>query len=466
MSLAQTSQPTKESKDTICYDEAEPLREHQSAPQIDDDKAEELADLVVDIREMYDAIESYVQKQFPLWSAGRSHVCGDRSFAERYLLSPLMESLNGHSDRFSDAQSTIIRCFDRATKLHQPPSPSSFISYIDAFFSNCPLSSPVLVLSRIRQIRELYKKAIKSVGPSKDDWKRSIDYGISLQFLCHKYLEFEENLGSVGSLEGASKLIQRKLAKLKQLHQIIPPVPKVVGTKTTPVKSENCEEDSPINVADQGRKRSCEEVSSEKIGKKLKMQDGSEKMPQESTDYEEISKKTDLRVPKQNRKKVMVGNLLYPAHQFTIRISNLTQATEDMDLVDICRKSFGEVVHAKILREKHRRGTGISKGCGLVQFEEKSSVDRALEASEMLQIHENRVRIEPSHVAAVSLVPPGMHRVNPKGQGKRSKQNEKRSEQRLAKQQTAKSDEPVKPKQTSVTSFLEFRPRGLTKLRK
>ncbi|CAJ1951481.1 unnamed protein product [Cylindrotheca closterium] len=462
VSLAQASKMANEN--IAFYDEAEPMSQQKHHPLIDDEKAAELADLVVDIREMYDDIECYVQKQFPSWPAGRSHVCLDRSFAEMYLLTPLAESLNeaADSNRFSDAQSKVIRCFDRATKLHQPPSPSSFISYIDAFFAHFVVSGPLLVLSRIRQIRQIYKKAIKNVGPPKEDWKTTIDYRVSLQFLCHRYLEFEGNLGSVESLEDASLIVRRKLSKVLNALPAVTPKSARSATVDTPEASIKSGEDGPVNIVDPAKKRPGEEVSSEPNSKKTKLEDGS-KQPLQSIDNEKTPQKSDLRVPKQTLEKVKVGNWLYPAHPFTIRISNLTESTQDMDLVDTLRKSCGAIVHAKILREKHRRGSGKSKGCGLVQFEEKSSVQKALEASEVLQIHENRVIIERSHVAAVSLVPPGMHRVNPKGKGKTTKQNEKRSEQRLENQHAPTSNGDASKGEKSENSVLTFRPRAVAK---
>ncbi|KAL3944335.1 MAG: hypothetical protein SGBAC_001582 [Bacillariaceae sp.] len=466
VSLAQASQAAHKSKDASFYDEAEPISQHQYHPSLEDEKAAELADLVVDIREMYDEIESYVLKQFPSWSAGRSQVCFDRSFAEMYLLTPLAETLNAtDSNRFSDSQSKVTRCFEKVTKIRQPPSPSSFVSYIDAFFAHFVVSTPILVLSRIKQIRQLYKKAIKNVGPPKEDWNTPIDYGVSLQFLCYRYLEFEEYLGSVDSLEDASIIVQRKIAKLKAASLATTPIPALTAAAATPIASIKSEEEDPMNVADRGTKRWREEFVHATDSKKTKFEDGS-KQPLQSTGNEEIPKRTDLRVTKPIQEKVKVGNLLYPAHPYTIRISNLTESTEDMDLVDALRKSCGAIVHAKILREKHRRGAGKSKGCGLVQFEEKWSVERALAVSEVLHIHENRVRIVRSHVAAVSLVPCGMHRVNPKGKGKTSKQNKKQGEQRLTKKQTARSDGHALEHKTAEGSVLAFRPRGVVKPQK
>ena len=129
---------------------------------------------------------------------------------------------------------------------------------------------------------------------------------------------------------------------------------------------------------------------------------------------------------------VRVGNMDYPVHLYTIRVSNLSPDTEDMDLVDTFRPVCGAIVHARIVREKHADGNSksLSKGYGLIQFEQLESVDKALVLDDTLGIHEKLVKVERSHIPAVSLVPPGMHRVRPKGEGKVSKRNQKRSQMR------------------------------------
>jgi len=73
-----------------------------------------------------------------------------------------------------------------------------------------------------------------------------------------------------------------------------------------------------------------------------------------------------------------------------------------MDLVNALRPKCGAIVHAKIMREKHNKTK--SKGWGLVQFEERTSVEKALQLSDSVDIKMKCVKIERSHIAAVSLV--------------------------------------------------------------
>jgi RNA recognition motif-containing protein len=184
--------------------------------------------------------------------------------------------------------------------------------------------------------------------------------------------------------------------------------------------------------------------------------------------------------------KVRVGKLEYPAHPYTVRVTNLS---EDMDLVDMFRPKCGAIVHAKIIREKHHHfhGKGKSKGWGLIQFEERDTVETALELSEVIGIKEKLVQVDRSHMPAASLVPPGMHRVNPKGEGKVSKRNEKRKQQRGddtdgqgpdRKNSDAAADPESKPKpereqdaaneqteerKPKSAEILAFRPRGVAR---
>jgi RNA recognition motif-containing protein len=169
----------------------------------------------------------------------------------------------------------------------------------------------------------------------------------------------------------------------------------------------------------------------------------------------------------------------YPAHPFTVRVTNLAGETEDMDLVDLFRSKCGPVVHAKIVREKsHHPGKHKSKGWGLVQFEDRDSVEKALTLNDLIGIHERLINVDRSHVPAVGLVPPGMHRVKPKGEGKSSKRNQKKREGKLSKDEThedvtmkdenAKDDEskrevPAKAAATDSASILSFRPRGVAR---
>jgi len=113
-------------------------------------------------------------------------------------------------------------------------------------------------------------------------------------------------------------------------------------------------------------------------------------------------------------------------HPFTVKVSNLSQDTEDMDLVDLFCSKCGPIVHARIVREKHPQGHGASKGWGLVQFEDKESATKAVELHDVIGLKESLLAIERYHMAAVSVVPPGMHRVHDKGQGRSTKRNQVR----------------------------------------
>jgi RNA recognition motif-containing protein len=134
------------------------------------------------------------------------------------------------------------------------------------------------------------------------------------------------------------------------------------------------------------------------------------------------------------------------------------------------------------VRDKHQysNGKGKSKGWGLVQFEEREAVEKALELNDVIGIHERVIKVERSHVAAAGLVPPGMHRVNPKGDGKSTKRNQKKKEQRMPNDVTNEDGAPKNNEglvvaregggkqettqaKTSSVGILSFRPRGVDK---
>jgi RNA recognition motif-containing protein len=177
--------------------------------------------------------------------------------------------------------------------------------------------------------------------------------------------------------------------------------------------------------------------------------------------------------------KAKVGNVEYPAHPFTVRVSNLSPEVEDMDLVDAFRPRCGAIVHAKIMREKshHHQGKSKSKGWGVIQFELQESVDKALALSDIIGIREKLVNVERSHMPAVTLVPPGMHRVKPNGEGRNSKLNQKKKQQKgehadeAVHTATTGSEIPAEvhrePSSTIIPlGVLAFRPRGVQQNRK
>jgi hypothetical protein len=490
LSLLASSSGNSNGKD-LSYDGVEPAKS-LTYTEIDQDTAQDLEDLLDDIREMYDAVDQFLRKQFSSWSEGRSSLWLDRAFAESYLIGPLIESFRKERTNGPITQlSELIRCYDKATNIHKPVHPDAFISYIKGFLATFPTSSPYGVLSKIRQVRWLYQKAMRSVGQPKQTalpQNPLIDilYETSLRCLCHDYLVFERCFGSETSLADASKVITKKLAKLYPSRQ-----QDVAALRAPPAKSEiditmtDATTKDGTGEEEGNKKRGREDDEGAQPTKKLKSENDPGQNPSDtalegSTENDETTKKTDLRVLKPKGHKAKIGNLEYPVHPFTVRVSNLASNTEDMDLVDKFRKSCGAIVHARIMREKHHHGKGKSKGWGLIQFEEKEFVEKALELSEVFGINEKLVKIERSHLPAAELVPSGMHRVNPKGKGKKSKQNNSRSESRGT-DRIARSDK--ESKSTTATKadskqdvadkgegsemgLLSFRPRGVAKGRK
>ena len=72
----------------------------------------------------------------------------------------------------------------------------------------------------------------------------------------------------------------------------------------------------------------------------------------------------------------------------------------------------------------------MAKCAGLIQFEERESVEEALKLNDEVGLHDKLIAVARSHQPAVGVVPPGMQRKNPKGQGKHTKLNLKRRERR------------------------------------
>ena len=337
------------------------------------------------------------------------------------------------------------------------------------------------VLCHLRQIRGLYTKAIGAVGRGQikgTTLNESIthhhlvghDYESSLQRLCDDWLNFERIVGSPRSYGKASIIIEKKLQKMQSTasamsstrHTDVVNPQAALGLQ--PQQSSGGMDnpstatiDSTINDAKRRHETIAKDnesgVGEESAPKKLRrIEDESSSFLKESSvdnveskretisqheDLTDLTSNSDIiaaaevKVPFK-KPTVRVGNLDYPAHLYTIRVSNLSPETDDMDLVDTFRPVCGGIVHARIVREKQADGNskGVSKGYGLIQFEQTESVEKALSLDDVLGIHEKLVKVERSQIPAVSLVPPGMHRVRPKGEGKVSKRNQKRIQTR------------------------------------
>eukprot|EP00560_Eucampia_antarctica_P003281 CAMPEP_0197840752 /NCGR_PEP_ID=MMETSP1437-20131217/45785_1 /TAXON_ID=49252 ORGANISM="Eucampia antarctica, Strain CCMP1452" /NCGR_SAMPLE_ID=MMETSP1437 /ASSEMBLY_ACC=CAM_ASM_001096 /LENGTH=628 /DNA_ID=CAMNT_0043450409 /DNA_START=128 /DNA_END=2017 /DNA_ORIENTATION=- len=325
---------------------------------------------------------------------------------------------------------------------------------------------------------------------NKDDDDSMRDYDLALWNLCHEFLQFEKTFGSSKSYVAAFKLSKVKITNPESIVVNVT-APSILSTSPAVMEddhyspSELTQQHDEIAVTstttnnndndnDNGAKRKLSSVDSknndpmkeddnEPQSKKTKSSDIAtlEWCPDEQHDIvtnesnkdlsipnhtisnkedddddnsveekQAVNKKTNLKAPKLHPEyKLWVGNLEFPAHPFTVHVSNLSPDTQDMDLVDLFGSKCGvgcKIVFARIFREKFN---GASKCAGLVQFEERESVDLALELNGIVGLHEKLIDVKRSHMSAiVSVVPPGMTKVKPKGEGKSTKRNLQRKE--------------------------------------
>lgn len=423
-------------------------------PNLSDAEEEEIQDLVEDLREMYDAADKHFCKaQSPdcrvvLWT--------DRSKSETYFLTPLVATLpEDEAITINTAES--LRCFEKLLTLQTRTA--SFRSYIQMLLSQ-PVSTPGQMARKFQRMRLTYQTAVNAMSskPSTDYEKESAKRNI-----CTEYVEFEKCFGSDKSYTTATRLVQKKYRDdTTRQTQAQPDTPPPATSKG----SRKRKQDSSIGEPVEAKKLKTEQIPTESnVSKDAAL--GVAKVDARVLDVEPTKAKEERRVVIQ---KVMVGNMEYPAHPFTIRVSNLAHEAEDMDLVDTFRSRCGAIVHAKVIREKNKKGKGNSKGWGLVQFENHESVETALALHDTIGLHEKVLQIERSHMPAALLVPSGHHRVKPKGQGKVSKRNQKKREQTGGGRKTASSTMPTDAKEDASpqkkplsTELLALMPRGVAR---
>eukprot|EP00978_Attheya_sp_CCMP212_P031181 scaffold117077_cov65-Attheya_sp.AAC.2 len=531
------SQPSDKNNETL-YDGVEPMERQKKKKTgsvvvfqkayatLDADTKQEAHDLLADLTDMLDATDSYLRKAHPSWTEGRAAFWYDRAQLEAYVMGPLRKVLGGDDDddddEVNDDSATSmggIACFEKLVRIHTPPHPDSFGAYIQYTKGDMDVggSSPGVTITKLRKIRSLYQRALSTVKKHHQQYHNVEDTGapevygrrdetVALHNLCDEYVEFERLFGSDESHAHAERLVKGKLRGTvpqrapvlaqEQHHRHPAAVPlHVVGEEDEESIHLNTAAsmsiDSPVSAEQPGkRKYSLDEFEDTSSSKRPRTDEGLPSL-NENEETPEPPKRTNLKVEKEYPVyKVKVGNLEYPAHPFTIQVSNLDAETLDMDLVDLLRPRCGAIVHARIIRKHHKPEDDGGKG--LVQFEERSSVDRALELHDTLGLHGKLVQIHRANIPAALLVPPGMHRVNPAGAGRHSKRNQKLKQEKEEKNPKAKDQEQAKtssdvspsptnngttaapatdktepkskPKSSSNSNaaILSFRPRGLS----
>jgi len=465
---SQKKNKKQQSKKQLAYDDSEPLpnpKNGQShgkvtpnADEDDDEALQEVQDLLEDLSEMYDEVESRLRKSHASWTEGRALLWKDRAQSMSLLQNPLHAFFSEETNRSAEYQDLdeLLQSFEKSVRFHNPPHPDLYALYIRQYIATIsftPASTAEEVLVRIRRVRFLFEKALSAVGKAKPQDTEPLvstamplrDYETALSSLCNDWLDFERTFGSERSVGKASKIVEKKLQKASRFAPSQPERTSQPGTgEALPDKAS----EKPLikrkhdeAIGDQEQLAASEDhEDSSRPSKKTKAEDRSDG-PTEEKRPDAVDSKTGEEIKAQQPlHKVRVGKMEYPAHPYTVRVSNLSVDVEDMDLVDLFRPKCGAIVHAKIIREKqqhqqqhrYQEAKAKSKGWGLIQFEELESVEKALALDDVVGLHERLVKVERSHLPAVSLVPPGMHRVRPKGEGKASKRNQKRRERLMS----------------------------------
>jgi RNA recognition motif. (a.k.a. RRM, RBD, or RNP domain) len=489
------------------------------------DVPEEVADLLEDLGDLYEEMDNSTIEllgQSQATGAVRSWLWRDGAHTQQVLLSPLMppqaqdeaEPPSQSPESATDAVKAL-KWMEQAIKLHNPPHPDLFLEYVHQL----GLMPSVNVLQRVRLLRFTFAKGVRSVGRSKTHSHRYNNYDSSLRQLCHEWLEFEACWGSADSLSSAQHAVHKKLSAATAAAHFEEPDQTRFASGSTSCKrpyptpgedatsihdTPNAAESTDSQGPDSKRSKPNSNAADSTADLTIVAAPTSEPIATDRTNHEPAQSNSQdaTTEPASSPKskvvhKVRVGKLDFPAHPYTVKISNLSPDTADMDLVDAFRRC-GSVVHARIVRDKshpiHNQGGGHwrhgaaaippSKGYGLVQFEERESVEAALALHDVIGLNERVLHVERSHIPAALIVPPGMHRVSEKGQGKYSKRNERRKDLVSAHKGGSAEDQqmtepgdasqgaeaaptenssvgaPAKPAEASV-SVLSFRPRGV-----
>jgi hypothetical protein len=471
---------------------------------------QEIQDLIEDLRDMYDATDLFVRKSYKDWSEGRYLLYREMATAEAYICTPIL------SDCSDD---NAIKCFEKLVRVHQPPHPSVWREYVKYIMGKSFVQKsmeddedaedddtspgtikemPGMVVAKFRFIRNLYQRALSSTKKItiEDDSQENIEFNTVIKILCDEFLSFESMFGSQKSFIAASKLVSKKLAPLKygNAKNELQATPKSVEDHHSSPENKRKREDNDTEMKTDESEQPVDEPKS----KRLKIVDTTDVSPVDKDDEEKKShplnsfpeekvlKSTTNIWPIKPKPEhmVKVGKMEYPAHPFTIHVSNLARETMDMDLYDLFRSKCGSIVHVRIFREKHGHDHSqipVSKCAGLIQFEERESVEEALKLNDEVGLHDKLIAIARSHQPAVGVVPPGMQRKNPKGQGKHTKRNLKRKERRsnaeieTGEEKSEHSNTATKgvrdrdesldgekaEKQTNPSNILAFRPRNV-----
>ena len=417
---------------------------------IPDDVWTEIQDLCQDWIDMCTAMEEDLAKLNTKAAAmTRSILFDQRAVTMEHIVQPLLSS-SPRTSVVSLEEDEVLRFLHKAATLQNPSHPDTQLAYIRHFFlrttATVPVINPVDVVIRLCHVRFLCQRAVTLSGNTNSANAIFLrDYHTAFKQLADEWVQFETQFGSQDSVLRAQRRVDRKFGKFSTEGNIIHPNPEEAEKiEDKRVNNPSIKQDRSKEEPDRLRKRRHDATDSSEpsVQNAKKAKTFPKHSPWNSAREEDADEKQseahypddslpDLGVAEKasDSKRghvVKVGDLKYPAHPFTVRVSNLGEEVQDMDLVDLFQNSksaCGKLVHVRVLRERK----GKSKGCGLVQFEERDAVERALKLDGIVGLHERTIGVQRSHAPAVpSIVPPGMHRVNPQGEGKATKRNLRR----------------------------------------
>lgn len=454
MSYDESERLDKESKKKRRRGEDVELKQF-TAP-LEGDAEQEVHDLIEDLRDMFESTDAFLRKHYTEWTEGRYLLYREKANIEAYICSPLVDDCARSSE-------IVVKCFEKLVRIHNPPHPNVWRDYIRYMMGKTFVEKsidddddeqtgkitemPGMVLGKLRFIRNMYQRALSSLkkpNHTTDLTQSNAEYSAAMGLLCEEYKHFESMFGSDKSSLAASKLVSKKLISIQENG-----ADKGNAISVPDERAQNIPNDSKRKREEMSGSRSAAEegiegssVKRAKVGtiinEDIESKDKGDEVAAPSTNEDDRKKKPVNIWPIKPKPEhvVKIGKLEYPAHPFTVHVANLSSVTMDMDLYDFFRVKCGAIVHVRIFRDKqygHGRGqTPKSKCAGLVQFEERESVEKALQISGEFGLHEKLFVVTRSHQPAVGVVPPGMQRINEKGNGKHTKRNVKRKERRGA----------------------------------
>ena len=353
---------------------------------------EKIYNLVSDLRQAYDHVDTFVKQNYKNWNHGRSRIFSDRAYCEAFLIPFIYFEASTNKDR--------DRYFKAAINI-DPANGQVWSDYVkhmymnSCYFENCKSISlsPLILRAFINKTRDCFHKGLSSLSKARN--VRDIER------LSNDFLNFERMHGTADECMNAVKFVR---GRIKGLGLML---------NSSLITATVCQKPQAFHEGSMGNKRKIDDDDDENI---VHNSGGEHECKRSKSNKVQTEKKLSLKVEKEKG-----------VHPYTVKITNLSKETQDFDLVELLRERCGNIVHARIIREKGKRHFGESKGEAFVQFEEKISVKHALELSDNIGIHERLIKIEQSFHPAVQIVPPGRHKVVEKGKGKNSKYNERRS---------------------------------------